>query len=392
VGSSNSSSFGNGDWEGIEGNGGDDGIIVKYDNNGNIIWKKHFGGNYLDAFYSITDVSDGLIVVGTAFLKSFGTGHWFGFHSKGDLDSIIVKFDYEGNVDWKNNFGGKGEDIFVSATSVSGGVVVVGQSEKTEIGGYSSFGNGDWIGVAGYGESDAIIVKYDHNGNVEWKKNFGGKGYDKFESVVATSGEIVAVGFSTNDSFGNGCWEEIEGNGGMDGIIVKYDHAGNVVWKNNFGGHGFDVFQSLVTVSGGLVAVGNSDDSSFNSGDWDTIIGKGFTDATIVKYVPCQIGIYNYKSGYDIFLYPNPTKEELRIRNYESEIRNVEIFDVYGRSVLKLEIRNPKSETAINVSSLCSGIYFIRLIDEKGSSVLRIKKNKIKKPKINKKDNFEDKK
>jgi hypothetical protein len=67
-----------------------------------------------------------------------------------------------------------------------------------------------------------------------------------------------------------------------------------------------------------------------------------------------------------LYIYPNPAKEELRISNYELRdwtLSKVEVFDVYGRNVLRLEIRNPKPETIINISSLTSGVYFIKIDD-----------------------------
>ena len=62
-------------------------------------------------------------------------------------------------IEWKNNFGGSGDDIFNSATALPDGFVAVGASQE------NSFGNGDWSGFTGRGgrgnDLDAIIVKYD---------------------------------------------------------------------------------------------------------------------------------------------------------------------------------------------------------------------------------------
>ena len=73
--------------------------------------------------------------------------------------------------------------------------------------------------------NDAIIVKYDANSNMLWKRNFGGGSGDNFYSVVsAPDGGSVAVGYSyinnTGDLIG------ITGKGGIDAIIVKYDDDG----------------------------------------------------------------------------------------------------------------------------------------------------------------------
>ena len=267
-----SGTIGNGDWTGVTTKGGQDAIIVKFDNNGNILWKKNFGGNGTDAYNSVTAVSDGFIAVGHSV--TFNNGDWVGVVTKGGQDAIIVKYDNNGDVVWKKNFGGSGGDYFTSVTAVSDGVVVAGYS--------SVFGAGDWTGVAAKGGYDAIIVKYDNFGNVVWKKTFGGSGTDYFTSVTAVSDGVIAVGYSV--TFNSGDWTGIASKGGIDAIIVKYDSNGNIVWKKNFGGAGADYFTSVTTVSNEVVAVGYSAQASFGNGDLMGTPAKGDQDAIIVRY------------------------------------------------------------------------------------------------------------
>ena len=279
VGYSYSGSFGSGDWTGVEGKGGQDAIIVKYDHGeGNVLWKRHFGGNGDDYFLGVIAVPEGYVAVGFSEFTSFETNDWAGVIGKGHQDATIVKYDYEGNLMWKKNFGGNSYDNFWGVTAVSDGFVAVGISD------YSSFGTGDWTGVTGKGSTDAIIVKYDNDGNVVWKKNFGGKGEDYYHWVTEVSDGVVAVGNATSASFGTGDWTGVTGKGSNDAIIVKYDNDGNVVWKKNFGGEGIDIFNSVTAISDGYIVVGESGVNSFGTGDWTDVTGKGSDDAIIVKY------------------------------------------------------------------------------------------------------------
>jgi len=63
-----------------------------------------------------------------------------------------------------------------------------------------------------------------------------------------------------------------------------------------------------------------------------------------------------------ISIYPNPTTGELRIRNYELEIKDIQVFDVMGRSY------SPPLEWPgeVNISHLPAGTYFVQVTTEKG--------------------------
>ena len=128
--------------------GNSDAIIVKYDNGGNLVWNKNFGGTLYDQFYSVLQTSDGgCIAVG----YSNSINGDLATLNKGDFDAIIVKYDSSGNVLWNKNFGGSVYDQFRSVVQTSdGGYIAVGNSSST---------NGDLTGI-NKGAVDAIIVKF----------------------------------------------------------------------------------------------------------------------------------------------------------------------------------------------------------------------------------------
>jgi len=279
VGYSSSASFGTGDWTNVTGKGLCDAIIVKYDNSGNVVWKNSYGGSKNDYFYSVTAVSDGVIAVGYSISDSY-------FVVASD-DAIIVKYDNNGNVVWEKNFGGNGTDFFYSVTAVSDGVVAVGHSSTKSFGNgdWKDFvSRDDNTGFSA--KYDATIVKFDNNGNVIWKNNFGGEDNDEFNSVVAVSDGVVVAGYSKEKSFATGDFATfaVDGKGDEDAIIVKFNNNGNVVWAKNFGGEDNDEFHSAVAVSDGVIVTGYSHYNSFGTGDWADVTGTNYDNSIVVKY------------------------------------------------------------------------------------------------------------
>jgi hypothetical protein len=237
-----------------------------------------FGGNGADYFESVTTVSDGFVVAGYSESLSFDTGDWQGIKGKGGFDATILKYNYAGEVIWATNHGGPGNDYFRAVMAFSDGIIAAGYSQQ------SSFGSGNWAGVQGNGNEDATIVRFNNSGKVEWSANFGGSGADRYYGVAAVSGGFVAVGYSMQDSFGNGDWNDYEGRGYFDAIAVKHNNDGSVGWRNPFGGSGADHFYSVTAGADCVIAVGDSDQDSFGNGDWTGVAKRGGTDAIIVKY------------------------------------------------------------------------------------------------------------
>ena len=70
----------------------------------NPAWIKSFGGSDYDQYSSVTTVLDGIVAVGRSGPNSFGIGDWVGITSKGSTDAIIVKYDNNANVMWSNSW------------------------------------------------------------------------------------------------------------------------------------------------------------------------------------------------------------------------------------------------------------------------------------------------
>ena len=108
---------------------------------------------------------------------------------------------------------------------------------------------------------------------VQFAKNFGGNASDYFEDIIYIEDNYIVVGRSKSTD------EDLSGlnKGNYDAIIVKYDIDGNILWKKNFGGSASDQFEGIKFVSDGYIVVGASDSTDgnilgLNKGSTDAII------------------------------------------------------------------------------------------------------------------------
>ena len=247
---------------GFSNRGSEDGVFVKYDINGNREWIKSFGGSGRDFLYSAIRTSDnGILCVGESSSKDFGFTH-----QGGGWDAFIVKFNSDYTRQWIKNFGGSYNEEFYSAIETSdGGFIAVGSSISSN------------AGFTHKGGGDAIIVKYSSNGDQEWFKSFGGSDTDSFRSVIQTPDSgFVVTGYSTSTDAG------FISKGNNDAIMVKYNSNGEEQWVRTFGGSNNESFSKIMkTLDGNFIVTGSSSstDAGFsNKGGSDVVMIKYNSD------------------------------------------------------------------------------------------------------------------
>ncbi|WP_207178837.1 hypothetical protein [Anaerocellum diazotrophicum] len=217
-------------------------IISKWNADGQLKWQRIFGGKGDDVPYFLETLRDGgIVVVGTTTSKD---GDLKGL-AKGDKDAFIIRYDKTGRLVWKSVFGGKGCDEFkMVVESVDGGFIVVGSSNSID---------GDLKGLS-KGESDALIVKYDRKGKIQWKKTFGGSNIDYFNFIISMDDKsYVAVGnvLSVDKDIRNLKKDTDKYRG--DVLITKWDDKGNLLWKKVFGGTGDEMVNTVVRHKTGII-------------------------------------------------------------------------------------------------------------------------------------------
>jgi uncharacterized repeat protein (TIGR02543 family) len=234
-----------------------DGMLIKTDKRGSIVWTKFVSGSGNDTLYSVVKLSDGsFLAAGSSTSSANGD---IQETNSGNIDGLLVKFTSNGTLLWTKLIGGDKQDIFYDLIPTSdGGFLAAGSSSSSANGKIADTNNGD-------GTTDGFIIKFDSYGEIQWDNLYGSPQIDMFYSVIQTSdGGYVVAGKASGNVTGTNTGGEITDLPPFnvmpnDGLLVKFDPSGTMVWNNLFGSAGYDEFSGLAgTSDGGFIAVGSS--------------------------------------------------------------------------------------------------------------------------------------
>lgn len=287
-------------------------LILKLDKNGEKTWEKIINfSKESDGAYSVDIAADGYIVAGYA-----------GSAEGSDRDALIFQMDKDGNVLWKRTYGGYRDDYATSIKTVQDGYIVTGYSKgrgpkpisywlaKLDTDGslmWEKFFGSKMLNYAskviagknGYtiaGSSDdgrnsqVYLVNTDFNGNIKWEKSIEGKSfqdlsnnddgmvllavekgsYDRINKsflikitetgVIAWENEIQAMGFPCSGisrggnriiAFGSSYTEDRTGQ-----FILTVDKNGKVIDKKQTDIAGFLIVEKIITMANGYLSAG----------------------------------------------------------------------------------------------------------------------------------------
>ena len=260
-----------------------DGMVIKYDENGECEWAKSVGGSDYDYIKSVAETKDGGIIAGGYFNSSSITVGEKILTSKGSYDGLIIKYSSTGEVEWVQSIGGRYDDSIKSLTSTEdGGIIAGGYFSSSSI----TVGE-ETLTNHNSGYYDGLIIKYSESGEVEWAKSIGGSSSDRINSVTETEdgGIIVGGDFENSIIIGE---ETLTSKGESDGLIIKYSESGEVKHVNRVGGSTVDEITSIIETTDGGYLVGGYfySISSIDLGNGQSINshGSGYTDGMLIKY------------------------------------------------------------------------------------------------------------
>ncbi|MDY0076448.1 MAG: T9SS type A sorting domain-containing protein, partial [Bacteroidales bacterium] len=318
----------------------------------------------------------------------------------------------EGTLEWERSYGGTGIDQGNSISRTTDGGYIIG----------GTTGSNDGDVQCTKRLSNALVIKIDAFGEIQWLQCYGGSYFDHAADIIQTDdgGYIFLGGTTSNDGDVSG-FHGIPGEANtMDKWVVKLDANGQIEWQRCIGGSRFDKSRIIRQMSDGGYLVGgssssrdgdvscNQSDPSYNvilyklssTGEieWTKCLGsqvnnylrdlyiysdyhflvaasaryngidvncdhKGQTDFWIVDIMDTTVNLREEKKQ-EIRLYPNPASNHIWLQLPENTALAQAQIELYSSSGRLLHKAKPSSHFhKIDVANLPKGLYLVRLWD-----------------------------
>lgn len=277
------------------GGGPSDGLLLRIDGNGEVVWRAEFGGPRRDLLWAAVPGGDGGAFTIVGFTESLGAGKF---------DGWMICTDAKGALVWERTFGGPEDEWLTSIRRAPDGssLLAVGQTASAGAGGIDAyvvktgldgreiatwttggtgldraFGieptpDGGCLVAGMTGEvkekCDAFVTRFAPDGRVAWTRLVAARpGFDVAHDVHADPrGGFRVFGYTTFDAATKK---------GVDGFAVRLSEAGEILSETTFGGGDHDrTLHGLPFANGSAIVVGHSQPTTAPDEDtgWDFVV------------------------------------------------------------------------------------------------------------------------
>jgi hypothetical protein len=197
-------------------------VLLSYDFSGNLLRTTEIGTSFRHDYVNGLEGDD----AGNLYLAGGASGI-IGGQNQDNYDASLRKITTTGAAVWNRQLGGTSVDEFRGVSLDGLGNLYV-----------AGVGHGNLFGPS-RGQADALLGKYDADGNLMWSRQFGGAQNDGANAVAADSlGNVFVAGVTMSNLAG--------GAGGADLFLAKYDASGTQQWLQQYGSPTDDDVRRLV--------------------------------------------------------------------------------------------------------------------------------------------------
>jgi len=227
-----------------------DGLLMKFDSDGQRIWGTYYGGQNFDRIDAISlDNNENIIISGeTHSLDGIATPDAYqkSLNASPDLYSgFFAKFDKDGNRLYGSYF-----PIVINCISIdqSNNVIFAGNQYIDDFSNY--YPNISTTGAfkTTHNSTDGFLIKFDSNFIKLWSTYYGGdksaidtsKNLDLIQGIGTDNANNIYIIGTTNSLNGiatNGAYKASQNTNGQDAFIAKFNPNGGRIWGTYFGGN-----------------------------------------------------------------------------------------------------------------------------------------------------------
>ncbi len=373
-------------------NGGNDYFVAKFNELGELSWAGSFGGTSFENQPQIDVDGMGNIYTYTRSSSNFinfGNGIEL-FLEDGEGDVIITKHDPNGTPLWAINFAGTSA---TNSSDFSGSPYGLYVTENGEIFIEGRMGYDNNFGTIqlqspyynqnnpGPYTNNNFLAKLNTDGEFIWA-NIINKEFDFVSSFQITPDEIgnlyITGAIRSDTYFSDEAFLEVNDNEQI-GFVAKYDTLGQISWVKSIDNDdsrpsGIGVFaEDQITICGDFFNTLDLAGNSFSANTTNGFLVSTTDQATSTTPTPANV----FKLNTD----PNPFTDQF-VLGFELEQNTtvkLRIFDLQGRLVkrINLGMRNSGNHReTINMDGLTTGMYFINMMTDKKSGVVKVEKIK----------------
>lgn len=194
-------------------------ILLKYSTEGELLWNQTWNAPFNEAAYALVTSLDALYLAGQTTTGPYGT------------NGLLVKLDLDGNQLWNVSFGNFPTEWFTSIAIGIDGIYVSGIVRRVIP-----------------DDADAMIAKFDFNGNELWSEAWDMAAVDRGLGVAVGSDGVYIVGdYGAN-------WEGSTNNA----FLAKYSLTGVHIWNQTWGGAERDIARAVTVNNGSIYVTGST--------------------------------------------------------------------------------------------------------------------------------------